>query len=346
MNSDDENNFFSSFGDGSSGLNFFLEQTTTKSTFSFPEADFTVQNVEPEKSSKDSNMIMKRKRKYSSIEERIINKKLQNKEAARKTRQKKKEKFEQLEKENQALKKQISEIQSFMTALSCPNCHKELKLSFLPNETKIEASPRSSFISRVPKVFGLISSVAVLCVILSVIFPENFEVMKKKLLRNMSEKEKESFFIGGKSFELTRTQIEDKIEHVSGWYMTLGDYYSITEKGTFLDDEKYVFNNLGEIRIINEKEARLYHDKSCPNCIVKINQHSLTTNENPKGGFRFTMYLPIDKIPSYINTSRNNFLDMIKEEETLVLEVNCVAIGVSPNYIKPARYFDNKAKES
>ena len=241
-----------------------------------------------------------------------------NKESAKRYRQKRKALFEKLTNENKKLKKENLLLKKMLKEQICPLCKSELK-----NKKRIfiTQNPTNSK-SKGKKISSITLSLAIIFLFFYCINKinsnSNYFADVYKGTRVLKEKD---------NFDVTFKEIEETKINYQGWYIYLGDYYSISNYFDYFGNQKYSFNNKGKVKLHDENniyEKYLKKNQTCSNCITDISNKIKPNKTNP---LYFNIYISNQ---SFTNDSLNLKLD----KTFSYIEITCKIIGLSQNFIE------------
>ena len=240
-----------------------------------------------------------------------------NKESAKRYRQKRKALFEKLTNENKKLKKENLFLKKMLKEQICPLCKTELK-----NKKRIfiTQNTNNSKNKKKKKISSIILSTAIIFLIFYFFnkFNSNYFADVYNGTRILKEKD---------NFDVTFKEIEDTKINYQGWYIYLGDYYSISSYLDYFGNKKYSFNNQGKRKLNHEKsiyEKYLKKNKTCSNCIIDIGNNIKPNKTNP---FYFNIYISNQ-------TFSNDNLNLKLDKTFSYIEITCKIIGLSQNFIE------------
>ena len=241
-----------------------------------------------------------------------------NKESAKRYRQKRKALFEKLTNENKKLKKENLLLKKILKEQICPLCKSELK-----NKKRIFITQNSkNSKNKGKKISSIILSTVIILLVFYFINNINLNSNYFSDVYNGTRilKEKDNF-------DVTLKEIEETKINYQGWYIYLGDYYSISNYFDYFGKQKYSFNNKGKVKLHHENniyEQYIKKNKTCSNCITDIGNNIKPNKTNP-------MYFNI-----YISnqTVTNDSMNLKLDKNFSYIEITCKIIGVSQNFIE------------
>lgn len=238
-------------------------------------------------------------------------KKLRNKESARRSRAKKKQEFSLLYQENESLKLENAFLKTKLHSLLCKSCKDKLTqtLNELTNQEPTNFSIKHNTISYTEnkkQVMMFTTFIVILCVLGSVIEHTCEYVNKSPIQRKL--KTMRTF----DSFEVNVNQLNVNTE---GFFITLGDYYTLTKEHPFLENAKFMVENKGNVRIVNEKDVLFYRNSSCENCVVRLRNETIVSDGK---SMTFSLILKRGSMEG----------EDVKEKEEFGYEIKCEVIGV------------------
>ena len=272
----------------------------------------------------------KSSKKHLSKEEKEKLRKIRNKEAARKSRQKRKFEIEKLLQENRKLKQENTFLRHQLAVSLCYECKK--KIPQIINNSSIRSNESTNQLSQ-----SSISSINLLSrkkpitifttfVVIFVIFTNFFSQIQ--IITNNESLTKNSIRkLNSKNFHLSLEEIDNYNYTIAGWFITFGDFYMITHQSMFLDPSRYYFENKGGVRILKQEEALNYKNDTCKNCIVELDQSNFVRD---KKSLKFTLILPTRK---FWNDSVNNYTyyNYNTSSEEVFYEIDCEVLGMKEN---------------
>lgn len=269
----------------------------------------------------------KRKRKYETIEEKKINKRLMNRVAAKKSRDRKKKEIDKIFKENFELKEKIRMLEWRMSNSICPNCHK--KILFSQAQTISESLPSSIQNPQKKVLFTLITAIGLICVLFNIFSGNYFETNTKLMpIRILYERLVPPF--NQSKIEIRKSDITKHSFKVTGWFLTFGDFYSITQRKPFLSEEIFEFDNKGKVRMLTVDEA--FKLDSCQNCVVQLGGKNIVRIKP----LHFNLFMTTDKYWSLSEEDGNRYIypDSDSDSHHQFFRFNCKIIGVSINSLR------------
>ena len=265
----------------------------------------------------------KAKKKKMTIEEANAIRKLKNREAAKKSRTKRKEEIEKLLIENRKLRKDNLYLKKQINLVLCSKCKEKLKELYVqqppsPSKSTSQLSQTTTVHSFNPikKSIALFTTIAILICI--------FMLQNKKDVTNQFR------MLQRKNFELSQNEIRNANYSIAGLFITFGDYYMITHKSLFLDKKKYYFENKGSVRILKESEARNFNNDSCTNCVVELDEEKNVLKDSDPLKFKLILFSKHfwDDSGYYYNV--NKTLD-----NEVFYQIECEAVGFTESRINP-----------
>lgn len=279
--------------------------------------------------------------KFLVLQDHRVKKRFQNKIAAKKSRERKKEILRKINNENFYLQQRVEQLECILENIVCPDCKKKIYVSLPNQDSSIVQTGLSSStgLSSLKKSILLFSSSIILTILLLNI-PSIFTYLTTKIhspiLRAMESTLREEDGLSNKRYRLTKRDLESLSLKVNGWFITIGDYYAITKQNKFLKKDRYGFNNEGLVRLLKEDEVWTYKNLTCVNCLVELNETNIVQED-----LQFRLYLPINKFWDIQKINGETFSNINIEKEEFFYEINCLIIGASINSIKP----DKKGRE-
>lgn len=246
---------------------------------------------------------------------------LKNKEAARRSRKKKKAEMELLKAENSKLRKENRLLKEKIDSMQCPNCNSKM----IPKKEKVStagkyisqaASSIGSFVSS-NKSQVLFTTFVVVLFIFANFLGNNAYYQNSKLKKKIRQ-------LQDKNFVLSLDDLQQKDYSFEKMYITYGEYYSITHnKSVVVDKSKFYFEKKKPINFLSVNDAANFKNETCRNCLVELNHNNIVKDKvNP---FKFKLILFSKKEIEELSIKAKT----AETEETVFYEAECEASGVT-----------------
>jgi len=260
----------------------------------------------------------------SDNKENLLLKKKRNAESAKRARQRRKFKYNNLIEENKKLKNDIENIMKKLHLCLCKECKK--KINFPINTFKIS---QNTFKKKV--IFTITSMVTLIYLIVNF---SNLTNLTYSIIKNSQIEFRK--LLNYPSFSYSEKELKNINLTTDGIYLKLGDYYSIINKKKYFlntDENIYNFFNKG-IKFINENELDINNTiHNCKNCLIQLEKNQLDFDE--KNRLIFSIFIKPNKIirkKLEINFENN-------ENNVTFFEIHCLGLGYSTHNLS-----NNKTK--